>query len=87
MSDDLEPRFARLWTEQLRIAEPHRHSDFFDDGGTSIGAVHLAAVVQDTFGVSIDAVEIVLTRSFGGILALLVERLGDGAPPVETDAR
>jgi acyl carrier protein len=75
-SDKVHPRLRSLWLELLDKDEVTEQSDFFDDGGTSITAVYLAASIQETFGVLADAIEVVQLRTFGEIARLVSERQG-----------
>lgn len=70
---------APLWTELLGGTAPDRDADFFDCGGTSVDAVHLAAAIQENLGVSVDAVDVVLLRTFGTIADLVGQRLDEAA--------
>jgi acyl carrier protein len=65
-----------MWKECLDVTEVDETSDFLDQGGTSIAAVHLAASIQEHLAVAIDAIEIVEAPVFGQILALVRERRG-----------
>lgn len=73
--DDVQDKLAALWTQQLKCGDVTADSDFFDCGGTSIAAVYLAAAVQETFGVSFDALEIVVEQKLGSVARLISARL------------
>ena len=72
-------RLTPLWIEVLGGAAPARDADFFDYGGTSVEAVHLAAAIQENLGISVDAVEVVLLRVFDKIADLVEQRLDEAA--------
>lgn len=72
-AEDLS-KLRALWSELLDCGEVGDDSDFFECGGTSILAVHLAALIQEHFGVPIDAVEIVVQRRLSRITELIAER-------------
>ncbi len=77
--DETRTKLAELWTGLLNVDEVTDDSDFFVCGGTSITAVHLAARIQQTFGVPVDAVEIVIEKDFGKLALLLEGRLAAAA--------
>lgn len=76
MSDTVS-RLAELWTELLDTEDSGEDADFFDCGGTSISAVHLAALIQENLSVAIDAIEVVKLRTLGRISETVVERLAE----------
>jgi acyl carrier protein len=51
--DDLERSLARLWQDQLGIAEVGVHDDFFELGGNSLIAVELLQQLRKTRDVEI----------------------------------
>lgn len=75
MQSDIDAQFASLWTDLLECDTPSGDADFFDCGGTSIMAVHLAARVQETFGVAVDAIEVVTLRTFAQLSTLIDSRM------------
>ena len=72
-TEDLN-RLRTLWSELLSCGEVTDEADFFDCGGTSVLAVHLAALVQEHFGVPVDAIEVVVERRLDRIAALIGQR-------------
>ncbi|MCQ4083497.1 phosphopantetheine-binding protein [Streptomyces sp. RB6PN25] len=76
---DAQTKLAALWADLLNCEEVTGDTDFFDCGGTSITAVHLAARIQETFGVSVDAIEVVVEKEFGKLARLLDSRLAAAA--------
>jgi fengycin family lipopeptide synthetase D len=76
---DIQEKLAVSWQNLLDCGEVTGESDFFECGGTSIAAVYLAARVQDTFGVPLDALEVVLERTLGKISALIAARLAEAS--------
>jgi acyl carrier protein len=74
MSTEDVDRLGAMWSELLDCDHATEDSDFFECGGTSILAVHLAASIQEEFGVPVDAVEVVVERRFGRIAGLVGER-------------
>ncbi|MFJ8434733.1 phosphopantetheine-binding protein [Kitasatospora sp. NPDC094019] len=72
---DVNSRLAALWTELLGCEEVTEETDFFESGGTSVVAVHLAAEIQDRLLIEVDAIEIVTHRTFGELAALLGGRI------------
>jgi acyl carrier protein len=72
---DANRRLADLWTELLEMEEVNDDTDFFASGGTSILAVYMAAEIQETFEVAIDAIEVVSHPRFGDLAVLVGERL------------
>jgi acyl carrier protein len=77
MANDVNRRLAALWSELLGSGEIAGDADFFDCGGTSVDAVHLAALIQENFEVSVDAIEVVVLRRFSEIAALISSRLAE----------
>jgi hypothetical protein len=77
--DETRQKLAAMWTELLKCDEVADDSDFFVCGGTSITAVHLAARIQGTLGVPVDAVEVVVAKDFGKIADLVQSRLAAAA--------
>ncbi|MFI6084304.1 phosphopantetheine-binding protein [Streptomyces sp. NPDC051217] len=71
----VQEKLAGLWTDLLGCDEVNDDTDFFDCGGTSIAAVHLAARIQAMFGVPVDAIEVVVEKKFGSLAALIDSRL------------
>ncbi|MER5527200.1 phosphopantetheine-binding protein [Streptomyces sp. NPDC002677] len=78
---EVNERLASLWRELLTCADASADADFFDLGGTSIAAVYLAAMIQETFGVAVDAIEVVTLRTFGQLSKAVSARL-DAEEPV-----
>ncbi|MEV4557904.1 phosphopantetheine-binding protein [Kitasatospora sp. NPDC049285] len=76
---DLQSKLAALWADLLNSELPDADADFFEDGGTSLSAVHLAALIQEHFRVSVDAIEIVTARSLSAVCELVGERLSTAA--------
>ncbi|MFD4831251.1 acyl carrier protein [Streptomyces uncialis] len=72
---DVDSKLAQMWDQLLKSGEITPDSDFFACGGTSIVAVYLAAEIQETFQVAVDAVEVVQYPAFGDLVALVRERL------------
>lgn len=72
---EVEQKLGALWSKLLDCGEVTEDADFFDCGGTSIAAVHLAALIQENFGLLVDAVEVVVERKLGRIAALIGEQL------------
>jgi acyl carrier protein len=72
---DVDDQLAALWTELLECETATGDADFFDSGGTSITAVHLAALIQETFGVSVDAIEVVVLRTFAQLSTVIATRM------------
>ncbi|MCC9306035.1 acyl carrier protein [Kitasatospora sp. RB6PN24] len=70
-----QSELAALWAEVLKSETPEGDADFFECGGTSLTAVHLAALIQERFHVSIDAIEVVTGRKLSVLSELLGERL------------
>ncbi|MDH6578573.1 acyl carrier protein [Kitasatospora sp. MAP5-34] len=73
--EDLQSKLAALWADLLKSGTPDGAADFFECGGTSLTAVHLAALIQEQFQVSVDAVEVVTGRTLAVISGLVAERL------------
>ncbi|HEV2343288.1 MAG TPA: acyl carrier protein [Actinocrinis sp.] len=73
---DVVDQLTEMWNELLEPTQITPDSDFFDCGGTSVTAVYLAAAVQESLGVALDAIEVVKLRTFGAIAQTLSERLG-----------
>ncbi|GAA4225083.1 hypothetical protein GCM10022254_06190 [Actinomadura meridiana] len=71
---DVEQTLSEMWSDLLECGAVTEESDFFECGGTSVTAVHLAALIQDQFGVTFDAVEVVVERKFGKMTDLLTLR-------------
>lgn len=68
-------RLRPLWCEVVKTDEVSADADFIKSGGTSLGAVHLAAGIQDEFGVVVDAIDILEQGSFRNITELIGKRL------------
>ncbi len=66
-------RLSSLWLEVVGASDVADDADFAASGGTSLAAVHLAAEIQDEFGVAVDAIEII-EQTFGGIVGLVETR-------------
>lgn len=79
--NDIAGKLATMWSELLGSAVAAPDSDFFEDGGTSITAVHLAAMIQENLGVSFDAIDVVKLRTFGKVSELVGERINIPAVP------
>jgi acyl carrier protein len=77
--EQTQAKLATLWCDLLECREATADSDFFDCGGTSLTAVHLAARIQETFSVSVDAIEVVVERKLGRMSDLIALRLA-GSP-------
>ncbi len=71
---DIRDTLASIWMTQLDTDAAAPDDDFVAEGGTSIGAVHLAAAIQEKLGVAIDAIEILERGTFGQISELVNER-------------
>jgi phthiocerol/phenolphthiocerol synthesis type-I polyketide synthase E len=71
---EISDTLAAIWKEQLGTDPATADDDFVASGGTSIGAVHLAAAIQERIGVAVDAIEILERGTFGRISELVVER-------------
>jgi hypothetical protein len=72
---DVRRVLADIWRELLPGQEASVDSDFLDSGGTSVLAVHMAALVQERLAVPVDAIDIVLQRTFGHIARHIESRL------------
>ena len=72
---NVDEQVKAIWSEVLQCDDVDGESNFFDQGGTSIAAVYLAAAVQERLGVGLDAVEVVFNPTFSDLAALLAERL------------
>jgi len=72
---DVVDALAAMWRDLLGIDDVTGESDFIDCGGTSVTAVHLAALVQEKFAVPIDAIDVVILRRFDVISQCIQERL------------
>lgn len=77
---DVDGQLATAWLDLLACGHVSGDADFFECGGSSIAAVHLAATIQETFGVPVDAIEVVTLRRFSEISALIISRLDEVAP-------
>lgn len=76
---DVNTELATVWSELLKTDEVTADADFFANGGTSIVAVHFAALVQEKFGIAVDAIEVVAHPRFADIAALVQERVAAAA--------
>lgn len=72
---DVDRVLAAMWRELLEIDDVAADSDFIECGGTSVLAVHLAALVQEKFAVSLDAIDVVVLRRFDSISRGIQEKL------------
>lgn len=86
MSDDVRNKLTALWGEILD-SEINDDSDFFECGGTSIDAVYLAAGIQESFGVAVDAIEVVIVRKFHDLASLISSRLDESSVACAGDER
>ncbi len=70
------------WKEVLGT-EPGENDDFLLQGGDSLSAVHLAAIIEDRTGLSVDAGDILTDARFSAIRDLVQTRSGPAAsaPP------
>jgi acyl carrier protein len=75
--NNVDGRLARLWRELLAGEQVSGDADFFGHGGTSIAAVYLAAMIQEQFGVAVDAIEVVTLRTFDQLSQLITTRLAE----------
>lgn len=66
----VKEQLSSLWLEVVGVSDVADDADFAATGGTSLAAVHLAAEIQEQFGVAVDAIEII-EQSFGGIVDLV----------------
>ena len=71
---EVSDTLAAIWKEQLDTDVASADDNFVAIGGTSIGAVHLAATIQERLGVAVDAIEILERGTFGQISQLVNER-------------
>ncbi|WP_329325136.1 acyl carrier protein [[Kitasatospora] papulosa] len=72
---NIKSRLEKIWAAHLECEDDFQSSDFFDCGGTSVTAVHLAADIQEEFGVEIDALEVVTHGDFLLLVNLIAERV------------
>jgi acyl carrier protein len=72
---DVDSVLAVMWRGLLELDDVTAESDFIDCGGTSILAVHLAALIQEKFAVSLDAIDVVVLRRFDSISRSIQEKL------------
>lgn len=75
---DVAEQLRTLWTGVLPDGEVTDDSDFLESGGSSIDAVYLAAGIQETFGVAVDAIEVVSHPRFADLSELVGARLANG---------
>ncbi|KUN95690.1 acyl carrier protein [Streptomyces caeruleatus] len=76
---DIREAFSEIWRTSLESESTSDDADFFDSGGTSIQAVHLAALVQERFEIEFDALEVVVARSAGAMIKIITDRLAEAA--------
>lgn len=70
----IRERLSCLWLGVVGASYIADDADFAASGGTSLAAVHLAAEIQEEFGVGVDAIEII-EQTFGGIVGLVETRM------------
>jgi acyl carrier protein len=73
---DIAAQLREIWSEVLHRDDIRDDSDFFALGGSSIAAVHLAAVAQEHLGIEVDAIEVVLNPLFSDFAAVIAPRVG-----------
>ncbi|MET8295782.1 MULTISPECIES: phosphopantetheine-binding protein [unclassified Streptomyces] len=71
---EVREHLAKIWKNLLKVEQVTDESDFFENGGTSITAVYLAADIQEECRLAVDAIEIVLNPKFGELVTLVRER-------------
>ncbi|HEY1738937.1 MAG TPA: thioesterase domain-containing protein, partial [Acidimicrobiia bacterium] len=76
-SSSTESRMRALWQEVLGIAPIGLDENFFDLGGTSLGALRLLSAIHDRLGVDLP-LSAMLHSATPRILAALVDRSGEG---------
>jgi phthiocerol/phenolphthiocerol synthesis type-I polyketide synthase E len=88
-AEDQEPLSVRdglrtLFQQVLGVPEDVEDPDFFAYGGDSLSAVSLLALVEARFGAALDMEDVFTQATVGALAAVIEERLGAGADPVES---
>jgi acyl carrier protein len=76
MSMDITEELRAAWKEVLEVEDVDSEANFIALGGSSMTAVHLAAIVQERLAIELNAVEVVLTPKFRDVVTLLESRIG-----------
>jgi acetoacetyl-CoA synthetase len=76
-STSIEGRMLAIWEQVLGVAPIGLDENFFDLGGTSLGALRLLSAIHDRLDVDLP-LSAMLHSATPRILAALVERSGDG---------
>ncbi|HEX3786041.1 MAG TPA: phosphopantetheine-binding protein [Pseudonocardiaceae bacterium] len=76
--NDAADQLAKMWRELLETEDVTEDSDFFECGGNSVTAVHLAALIHENLAVSVDAIDVVMLRTFGRVSGAVADRLAAG---------
>lgn len=83
---EVEVRLAPLWRTLLGVSSPSPTRSFFDLGGTSLGALQLAAAVQEEFGVPLDPVTLFRFPTIRALAGHLAAPRGARRPPTPAPA-
>ncbi|MBB5351502.1 amino acid adenylation domain-containing protein/FkbH-like protein [Haloferula luteola] len=69
---DTEIRLASIWREILGVSEVHRHDDFFEMGGNSLGGLRMFARIHREFGAMLPLATLLRARTVSA-LALAID--------------
>lgn len=75
---DTEKRLASIWSHHLDLDEPVVDADYFDLGGSSLGAVRMFSAINDEFGTDLP-LSTLLTHSTISELAGVLDAVASGA--------
>ncbi|MFD5871149.1 amino acid adenylation domain-containing protein [Streptomyces sp. NPDC060322] len=75
--DPREEVLCRLFAQALAVPAVGVHTDFFEAGGTSLGATRLVGRIRAEFGVRLTMRDLLKLRTPAGLLAVAVRGSGD----------
>jgi acyl carrier protein len=68
-----------VWKRVLRADVPEG-ANFFDAGGASLAAVHVAMLLQEEYGIRVDAADVLAESELSAFVRLLHGRIASGGP-------
>ncbi len=70
---ETEIRLAAIWRDVLGIPSVHRHDDFFELGGNSLGGLRMFARIHREFGVMLPLATLLRARSIAALAVAIEE--------------
>lgn len=81
--DSTQARMRAIWAAVLEREAPDADEDFFDAGGTSLGALRMFARIHEEFGVDLPLSSLLSAPTIDALAALIESPTGGARSPIE----